>query len=44
MYENWEIAWYNKKFNEYRVEFEDGSDDYINLDHVDGVDIIILDK
>ena len=26
------ITWYNKKFNEYRVEFEDGTDDYINLD------------
>ena len=26
------IIWYNKKFNEYRVEFEDRTDDYINLD------------
>ena len=45
MYENWEITWYNKEFtNEYRVDFEDGSDDYIKLDDVDEVDIIILDK
>ena len=38
------ITWYNKKFNEYRVEFEDGTDDYINLDDVNGVEIILLDQ
>ena len=38
------ITRYNKKFNEYRVEFEDGTDDYINLDDVNGVEIILLDQ
>ena len=27
------ITWYNKKINEYRVEFEDRTDDYINLNN-----------
>ena len=45
LYDKWEIGkitWYNKKFNEYRVKFEDGTDDYINLDDVNGVEIILL--
>ena len=45
-FDKWEIGkitWYNKTFNEYRVEFDDGTEDYVNLDDVDGVEIILLD-
>ena len=52
LYDLWcigKITWYNKKFNEYRVEFDDGEEtDYINLmlinHYVDGVEIILLEE
>ena len=34
---------YNKALNEYRVEFEDGSGDYLTLDDINGVEMILLD-
>ena len=47
LYDKWEIGkitCYDKKFNEYRVKFEDGTDDHINLDDVNGVEVILLDQ
>ena len=43
LYEKWTtgcILWYNKKLDEYRVEFEDGTKDYINLHDVNGIEMI----
>ena len=46
LYQNWHvgtITWYNKVWTSiYRIEYEDGTDDYINLDYVDGIEIILL--
>merc|ERR1712109_229938 len=36
------IQWFNTKLMEYNVLFEDGSDDYITTDDIDGVDIILV--
>ena len=47
LYQQWaigRISWYNKKLDEYRVEFEDGTEDYINLDDVNGAEMILLEK
>ena len=47
LYQEWEIgsiSCYNKKLNEYRVEFEDGTEDYIKLDDVNGIEMILLEK
>ena len=46
LYQNWHvgtITWYNKVLDEYRIEYEDGTDDYINLDDADGIEIILLE-
>ena len=45
-YDDWhtgEIMWYNTKQAEYRVLYEDSSEDYITLDDIDGIDIIFID-
>ena len=47
LYQEWaieRISWYNKKLDEYRVEFEDGTEDYINLDDMNGIEMILLKK
>ena len=47
LYQEWaigRISWYNKKLDEYQVEFEDGTADYINLDDVNGTEMILLEK
>ena len=47
LYQEWAIrrlSWYNKKLDVYRVQFEDGIEDYINLDDVKGIDMILLEK
>ena len=47
LYQEWAIRrlpWYNKKLDVYRVQFEDGTEDYINLDDVNGIDMILLEK
>merc|ERR1711923_420105 len=36
------IQWFNSKLSEYNVLFEDGSEDYITTDDIDGVDIILV--
>merc|ERR1712050_530391 len=36
------IQWFNTEFLEYRVLFEDGSEDYISTDDIDGVDIVLV--
>jgi len=36
------IQWFNTDFLEYRVLFEDGSEDYISTDDIDGVDIVLV--
>jgi len=36
------IQYFNTEFMEYRVLFEDGSEDYISTDDIDGVDIILV--
>merc|ERR1712083_755678 len=36
------IQWFNSKLLEYNVLFEDGSEDYITTDDIDGVDIILV--
>ena len=33
------IQWYNSKFDEYRVLFPDGSDDYTELDNIDSIEM-----
>ena len=47
LYQEWvigRISWYNKKLDEYRVEFEDGTENYINLDDANGIEMILLEK
>ena len=48
LYENgWfirEIKYFNKKLAIYMVSFTDGSEDYIDLDEIDDVDILLLLK
>ena len=38
------ISWYNNNLDEYRVKFEDGTEDYINLDDENGIEMILLEK
>ena len=38
------ISWYNKKLDKYRIEFEDGTEDYINLDDVNRIEMILPEK
>ena len=35
------ITWYNKINDKYRIQFKDGSEDYISLDDIDGVEVIL---
>ena len=35
--------WYNTKLTEYRVLYEDSSEDYITLDDINGIDMIFID-
>ena len=45
LYEEWHfgvITWYNKVLDEYRLEFPDGTGDYIKLDAIDGIECILL--
>ena len=37
-----EIKYFNKKLAKYMVSFTDGSEDYIDLDEIDNVDILLL--
>ena len=37
------IKWYNSKFDEYWVFFHDGSDGYIELDNIDGIEMNMED-
>ena len=37
------IQWYKSKFDEYRVLFPDGFDDYIELDNIDGIEMNVED-
>ena len=44
-YDDWhtgEIMWYNTKRDEYRVLYEDSSEDYITLDDSNGIDTITI--
>ena len=34
--------WYNPKLDEYRVLYEDSSEDYITLDDINGIDMILI--
>ena len=46
LYDDWhtgEIMWYNTKLAEYRVLYEDSSEDYITLDDINGIDMIFID-
>ena len=36
------VTWFNTRLGEFRTEFEDGSEDYIKRDEIDGVEIILL--
>merc|ERR1711974_65223 len=36
------ITWFNTRLNEFRAEFQDGSEDYFKKDEIDGVEIILL--
>ena len=38
------ISWYNNNLDEYRVKFEDGTEDCINLDDESGIEMILLEK
>ena len=38
------ISWYNKKLDEYRFEFEDGTEDYVNFDDVNRIEMILPEK
>ena len=47
LYEEWAIGcilWYNKRLDEYRVEFQDGTENYINFDDVNGIEMILLEQ
>ena len=37
------LDWYNDDFRKYRVSYPDGSEDYISLEDIDGVELILLD-
>jgi hypothetical protein len=37
------VTWYNTKLNEFHLSFEDGSEDYINIDDVNGTDMMFDD-
>ena len=46
LYQEWhigKITWYNKVLDGHREEYNDGTDDYINLNDVDGIEAILLD-
>ena len=34
--------WYNTKLDEYRVLYEDSSEDCITLDDINGIDMILI--
>ena len=34
--------WYNTKLDEYPVLYEDSSEDYITLDDINGIDMILI--
>ena len=34
----------NKKLDEYRILFDDNSEDYLKLDDFNGVDVLLLDE
>ena len=38
------ISWYNKKLDKCPVEFECGTEDYMNLDDMNGIEMILLGK
>ena len=38
------VSWYNKKLDEYRILFDDNSEDYLKLDDFNGVDVLLLDE
>ena len=45
LYQEWasgRYSCYNKKFDEYRVEFGGGSEDYVNLNDIDRIETILL--
>ena len=37
-----ETMWYNTKLDEYRVLYEDSNKDYITLDDINGIDMILI--
>ena len=37
-----EINYFNKSLEEYRVSYEDDTEDYISLEDVDGVEVQLL--
>ena len=45
MYDKWvvgNVSWYNQKLERYRIVFNDGTEDYISLNDIDGTNIILL--
>ena len=47
LYQEWaigRISWYSKKLDEYQIEFEDGTEDHINLDDVNEIEMMLLEK
>ena len=36
------LEWYNTSLEKLRVIFDDDSDDYIGIDEIDGVEILLL--
>ncbi len=36
------VAWFNTKMNKFRVLYSDETDDYIEMEAIDGVEIILL--
>ena len=44
LYNEWHtgiITWYNKKLDEFRVFFKDKSEDYLNINDFNGIDVIL---
>ena len=37
------IEYYNTNINKYRVVYSDESDDYIEIEDIDGIEIILID-
>ena len=37
------VSWYNSHLGKLCIVFDDGSDDYIQPDEIDGVDVILLE-